>query len=1391
MGSLAAYLPMDLRQAIFKGEDLPDRARGAVLLTDISGFTPLTEALLEELGPSRGAEELTRYLNRVYEALIAEVHQYGGSVIGFSGDAITCWFDNDTGLKSVACALALQQLMGRFTEITTPSGATVSLAIRESVVSGTVRRFRVGDPAIQYIEVLAGAIMDRLAETEKQARKGEIVLDAETAGHLLDSVNVEWRETGPGQRFAVVIGLTVPATITPWPDLPLIEDDERVRSWILPPVYEKLKSGEGHLLAEIRPAVSIFIRFGGLDYDRDDASGEKLDAYIRWVQNILSCYEGFLIQLTTGDKGSYLYAVFGAPLAHDDDAVRAVTAAMDLQKLPSDLDFITGVRIGISQGRTWAGVYGSPARCTYGVLGDEVNVAARLMEQARPGEVLISQRVAQAVAGRYRFQRLGLLEVRGRKRAVPVFKVLGRRVPPGPADAFVAPLIEREAELAQLEKILNTVLTGGGQILHLEGEAGIGKSRLAAELVRRASESNFRVAIGACQSTMVGTAYYPWRQILRTLLDLPESIDEDEDTTTSLMQQKAQVEAVVGSANPAWLPRLSLLGDLLGLPFPGNETVRAFDPRSRQEALFALVVEMVRRWARERPLLLLIEDAHWLDEPSRELTVAVGRAAADVPVLLTLVHRPQENLPVPDLHRLPYHHHIYLRELTPSGIARLVACQLGGDVSPLALNVIETQSQGNPFFTEELTASLCESGSLKRHADGTWALSEEIFDNLRKAGCLVKRNRRWTLSPDAPLASADLGIPDSVHSAVLARVDRMPELHKQTLKVASVIGATFEFELLVRSHPARLARRVLLGQIEDMEVRGLIRRETSQPQMVYAFRHHITQEVVYNTMLEEQRRDLHRAVGEALERLLPDAVERLAYHYSRSDVREKALLYLDQAARKMQREYANEIALDYYNQALSLECRWEWLKGKVEVLHILGQREEEKATLRLLREMSEAPLFDVAYLEGQYYEAIGDYTRAQAAIKQALEAARTRKDTASEARSLAQLGLIARRQGDYESAILWYTQAQRLLRSEDTHSEEARFLIQVLNNLGTIHRQRGEYERAEDCYQQALAMSRASGNRREEARALDGLGTVAFHRRRFSEAVSYHHQALEVERTIGDRSGEGTSLLNLGMAIREAGDYGQAEEYLSEALSIQQSIGNRWEEINVWNELGILHLLEGNLHQARTCFEQGLDLSQAIGDEAGRAYILCNIGQVIRDEGDWETAEKYLTESLSLAQQQGDRDLQAMCLSHLAIASLREGRFGRAIEQASAALTMRNEAGLRLLTTIDWATLAEAHLALGHAEKAVACAQQALSILQECGGVGPEFPYSDYFRCYRVLLATGYEEESLLALRCAYELLMDRADKITDRVRRRSFLERPEHREIVREYLEGIGKQRG
>ncbi len=1394
MESLVAYIPMDRRQTMARGENLPDRATGAALFADISGFTPLTEALARELGPRRGAEELTRQLNVIYDALISEVHFYQGSVIGFSGDAITCWFDADDGVWATACALAIQQVMARFAEVETPSGLVVSLAIKVAVAVGPVRRFLVGDPRIQYIDVLAGTTLDRMAEAERLAGKGEVVLGPEAVSRLGASVEIlEWRgEAKTGRRFALVAGLACQVEAAPWPEIPAFErgmSEGEIRPWLLPPVYERLRTGQGRFLAEIRPAVALFLRFTGLNYDQDEAAGEKLNAYIRWVQNTLARYESYLLQVTIGDKGSYLYAAFGAPLAHGDDPARAVAAALELRSPPSELGFITGVQMGISQGRMRTGAYGGPTRCTYGVLGDEVNIAARLMSKANPGQTLVSKRIADVAGKSYHFQYWRTLEVKGVKKPLPTFVALGRRLRP---PMFTGPLFGREAELAKMEGVLERALAGKGQILRLEGKAGAGKSHLVAEFVEQALSRGWRVAQGTCQ----GTTYYPWLQIFRSLFGLPDEPLAAEDLASWSMRQVARVETAVKKTNPAWLSRFALVGDLVGLPIPDNEITATFDPKLRQEALFALAVEIVQAWALTQPLLLLLEDVHWMDEASHRLTLYVSRSIANVPVLLILVHRPlsgEDRSLSLDLDHLSYHTHLHLGDLSSSGIAALVTNRLQSkrealtlslarphvQIKPaaLVLDVIQSQAQGNPFFAEELVDALCESGGLELDHDGTWTLSAALFNALREANCLEKRKGEWILASRVFLSASDLGIPDSIQGVVLSRIDRLPDEHKLTLKVASVIGHIFEFDLLTRSHPQQPIQEALLVQLKETEARDLTHTESPVPQLTHAFNHSIIHEVVYATLPDDQRHALHRAVGEVLGLLRPEAVERLAYQYSRSDMREKALFYLDQAARKAQREYANETALNYYNQALTMEERWEWRKGQVGVLHILGRRAEEREALELLEVLPEAPLFDVAYLWGQYHEAVGDYAQAQAAVERALAAARSQADVAGEGGCLIRLGLIARRQGVYDEAETWYNRALVLLQDKDTYLDEE---AQALNELGIVYRQQGRLDEARECYEQSLALSRESGNRRGEAQALDSLGTVAFHQRDFARSIPYHEQALEIRREIGDRVGEGITLMNLGQVHCEAGDYVQALSNASAALAIHQETGNRWEEVNIWNDLIILYHKLGELPRARACAEQGEQLSQEIGDRVGQAYILSNLGQVARDQGDLVTAQKVLADSLALAPD--DKFLASDSSSYLGTVSLLAGRPAQAIEWAKAALSGRGEEQ-RLLTTADLATLAAAEQAGGDLAKALDYARQALTILEECGGEGPESPQRDYFVCYQVLSAAGQEETAWAALKSAYKLVMVRAEKIVAPDLRQSFLERVQvNREIVQEY---------
>jgi class 3 adenylate cyclase len=405
METLIAYVAQDRRFQLAGKVSLRERTSGAALFADISGFTALTEALANSLGPRRGAEELSIHLNAVYESLIAEAERFGGSVVAFAGDAITCWFGGDDGSRAITAALSMQAAMDRFAEVRLPNGETRPLAVKTGVAHGTARRFIVGNPEIQTLDVMAGSTLDRMADAAAAAHPRETLVAEETARAMGARLELrEWR-TGnkAGARVAAVQSFTTLATPVPWPENPPLTEST-LQPFLLRPVWDRLKAGQGEFLTELRPAVALFLHFEGIDYDRDDDAAERLDAYVRWVQSVVDGYGGFLLALGMGDKGSHLYCCFGAPVAFENNAWRAAAAAEELRSPPPFLGHFTSIRIGISSGTVRTGAYGSSNRRTYGVLADTVNLAARLMERAAPEQILVSGDLHHAIRTDFRWR---------------------------------------------------------------------------------------------------------------------------------------------------------------------------------------------------------------------------------------------------------------------------------------------------------------------------------------------------------------------------------------------------------------------------------------------------------------------------------------------------------------------------------------------------------------------------------------------------------------------------------------------------------------------------------------------------------------------------------------------------------------------------------------------------------------------------------------------------------------------------------------------------------------------------------------------------------------------------------------------------------------------------
>ncbi|HEY3311808.1 MAG TPA: AAA family ATPase [Anaerolineales bacterium] len=898
--TLAVYVPEDRRQAFARGQMFPERVQGAALFADISGFTPLTEALVKHHGPQRGAEELSSYLDQVYNALIQQLHLFGGSVIGYSGDAITCWLDQDDGCRATAAALGMQTAIKELLSISFPSGETIPLALKVAVVVGAGQRLLVGDPNIQLIDVLAGSVAQRLALAEQTVHTGEVLVELETAQRLADLLLTSEQRYSPdgSQAFTVVTGLRRPVESRPWLELPLETLTEAsLRPWVLPAQYERIRQGHGQFLTELRPTVALFLRFGGIDYEHDPDAGKKLDDYLRWVQAVLARYEGVLLQVTLGEKGSYLYGTFGAPVVHEDDTRRAVAAALELRSPPASLSYITPVPIGLSRGIMRTGPTGSTLRRTYGVLGDEVNVAARLMQAAAPGEIIVSERVMKRVTGLFELQPLPPLKVKGKAEPVPIYRVSSaisrsKRV----ASTLGGLLVGRAGQRSQLDEKTRELLAGQSSVIVIEGEAGIGKSRLIGDWLAAAPPGELLTLTGSGDAIEQSTPYHAWRSIFGQLFQWDSLPDEP----------AAQLEHVLVQLRTLSLEqRAPLLNVVLPLELPDNPLTIEMTGKVRADNTQDVLVALLQQVASGQPLRIVIEDSHWLDSASWALALTVVRQVQ--PLLFTLAIRPlsadipgeyQALLDQPGTLRLP------LETLKPQDTIQLVCQRLGVEALPERISVlILEKAEGHPFFSEELAYALRDSGVL-RIVDG-----------------------QASIAPGVKLSS--LNLPDTVEGVVTSRIDLLSASEQLVLKVASVIGTVFSYRLLGDIHPVPTDRPKLpefLDHLENLDVTPLV---SPPPDLSYMFKHIITREVTYNLLLFAQRRQLHQAVAEWYEqtfaRDLSQFYPLLAHHWTiasenspDSKTTLKSLEYLEKAGDLALLNYANHEAVDYFNRLLSI-----------------------------------------------------------------------------------------------------------------------------------------------------------------------------------------------------------------------------------------------------------------------------------------------------------------------------------------------------------------------------------------------------------------------------------------------------------------------------------------
>ncbi len=1183
-----------------RGETLPDRTNGAALFADISGFTPLTEALTRTLGPRRGSEELTRQLNQVYDALIDEVNQYGGSVISFAGDAITCWFDATEARpaqRAVACALEMQTAMQAFAAVPLPDGGTITLAMKVAIASGPARRFLIGDEAIQLTDTLAGMTLERMASAEHLAQQGEVLVDQTTVAWSGEVLQIaDWRAGETGDRFAHVSGLTIPFSevtepIGPPPPLSAAQ----ASPWLMPPVYERLREGLGEILTELRPAVALFLRFEGLDYEGDDNAGTKLDAYIRWVQRVLARYEGYLLQLSIGDKGSYLYAALGAPLAHEDDARRAVSAALELRAPPAELSFVRSVQIGISQGTMRAGAYGGMTRRTYGVLGDEVNLAARLMQHAGPGEVLVGSHVQRAASAAFTWETLPPIRVKGKREPVKIARLVGRQQGQAEAALYTGALVGREAELAQLTQFVQPIYEGWfAGLMYVFGEPGMGKSRLVYELRQRLTQARGLSWFTCPAEGILRQSLNPFQHWLRQYFE--QSAEHPEDRNKARFDNR--LEALIADLSQPDFPAApgvevmelareldrtrSFLGALAGgLRWEGSLYERV-EPRLRLENTFTAFKILIQAESLRQPVVLHIEDTHWLDSDSEQLVMTLTRHTGSYPfaVLLTSRYRDDGSRYTLSVDEDAPQAAIDLNQLSPSGIRAMAAQVLGGELDNELAAFLADKTNGNPFFAEQLALDLRERGLLSYSVQP---------GSAGPGGAMV-----FAFTDQARVQE----VPEGINAVLVARLDRLAAQVKAIVQTAAVLGREFEVWVLSQMlmNDERLPVKVKQAEAEAIW--------SALNETRYIFKHALLRDAAYDMQLQARLRELHALAGAAIEQVYADDLTPqaaiLAYHWGIAGNTTKEGHYSARAGESALRISAFRDALRYFKRALALSP--------------MGSSSEDTHTRTQLN-----------YWMGEALAGLGELKEAQESLKASLALARANDDRKGMADGLSLLGGLTLKLGEVEPAKASLQEGLVIAREIQDQSGIANTLLR----LGHIASARGEYAQAARYYEEGLSLARAVSDEMKTATALNGLGLVNLMLQNLETAQSHFQEAQTFFRAIGNRTGILMTLGNQGTVVSRLGQHAEANRLYGEAMVQAQEIGDRRLQAILLDNLGDVSCVLGQDNEAARYWKESLSLALEVGIVPSALLTVAGIARLDFRAGRHERALELLGLALS------------------------------------------------------------------------------------------------------------------------------------------------------------------
>jgi predicted ATPase/class 3 adenylate cyclase len=1251
--------------------------RAFTMFIDLKGFTPMTQSFMKQ--GTTGAEQLSYILNRIFTPMVSLVYNKKGFIPYFAGDAFTAIFPiEDAVITPKSFLQTAQQMRDLFAEggLGKTQMGDFQFGIKIGISFGDVEWGIVGKKHKTYY--FRGEAIDNCAECEHHAEEQDIVLDDSIKNKFSDS-SLKVKNIDESY-YRLLEDLPLEETSSELVVLPNLSYDV-INNFLPESVIEFDQIGE------FRNVVSVFISFEGID------DHTLLNKFSTIVLNSINSFSGYFKEIDFGDKGGVILGFFGAPISFENNTERALEFVLALENdLQEMIESNLKYRIGLTSGLAFTGIIGGRERCQYAAVGNRVNLGARLMIYAKWGEILADENIQKS--RQFNFKHIGDTRYKGIESDIPTYRLIGRNVED--KTEFSGEMIGRDDELKTLINLAKPIFENRfAGVVYVYGEAGIGKTRLSFELkqtLKKIDSFNWFV----CQADQIlKKPFNPFVYFLKTYFEqsseisFKKNVKNFEERFNRLLKNIEQIEHPQAREIQSELSRTkSVLAAQIGITYP-NSLWELLDARGRYANTFTALQNLFKAESLIQPLVIELEDGHWFDSDSIGFLKDFSRQMNQNPIFIIVTSRYFDDGQKPKLidEKLVLKNDIPTTEidlniLQEDALKKFAKARLNGDVEEELNELLFRTTSGNPFY------------------------AEQILEYFSESNLLQKNNGKWNIKDHS------IKMTSSINSILMARIDRLSSLVKETVKAAAVIGREFEVPVLNEvmmenqtfSETNGNAQVLLKEQIQTAE-QGQIWKEMNE--LRYIFKHSLLRETVYEMQLGTRLRELHKQIAGAIEKLYPENIEErfvdLAFHYGQAEVEDKTNEYLEKAADYARRNYQNQQALDFYNKLLK---------------NINGKEDHNTMVRTLLK-------------KGSVLQLIGRWDDCEKVHSEALEIARTLDDQLLLGKTNNSLGHLLMLKGNYEEAHQFLELASSFF--EVTKNDFG--IVNVYGNLGNLYFRQGRYDEAKAFFTKSIHLSQSIKYSNFTAQITANLGLTHMNQGNYDEGIKCQLEGLKYSEQVNDTQGLATLHTNVGIVYYEKGDYDAALKHYKKGLEYSTELGNKLLTSIAIGCIGSVYQKKGDFKKAMDNFVKDLEICEQLGDKQGIAIAVGLIGELRSIEGHFETSNQYLEKAFHLSEELGYLKGVAKAVNTLADNFTFQKKYDKAVEFYDRAIEVSRSINNRLVLCFSLVEKANVLIEQKRFEEATKLSREAIEMASELGN--PELLFEAVILSTKVAFNNG------------------------------------------------------